>query len=755
MPPSTTSTPISSSVDDEAPPPPELAPLRSQQQEQVPELSSLEHLLRQAGYKETRVFTPEAEKLANRYKRQFSDDQAAELADLYASVSQKHTMEIRHMTQQNVPLRSPSSILRSVVLQDTGAHQARSNSKRNDAMADGESWWGSMLINRAAETVGKSVSAMSPPSNEGSLESIGIGLGLAKGGHGVRKAKSNWELSRRLSTSSLAQEDIPPAPVTRLTQSDNTLITPPRPSSVAFNVSAPPAIDSVFTSPPRMTTGQPVLGDDESFGCPLPMDYEIQGGSDDDMYNLGYTDSSGSNSAASSFGARMSVRRMSASPPLRDAADVFADLGLGSNDVSRALTSTPPADLTDDDADPHEIALAEQEAAAIGQRILASTVEYDEDADESDVRSPLMRPSSPVRPTASGKQKMAVSRRPFATLPYPATPSPTTAIAEAMNDLLTDAVLEKKSSNAGAATKAKLRAAQSAPMLRSKSQPFLRISPAMIAPPALQVTAPVICDSQSDMAEDLPPLPTPTAVSKPTGFSSLALRARKSLKALRSTFWAQEAEAPPPLPTAEEPIISNKTPILTPRLDWTVQGEHFAGWNDNKGHNFGRQRDSIDTMAEIGDPFINAGQVEIDYSKSFFYKPSTPPGPNGSAGHQGSPTPAGRMRRQRSVKTLRAQLSRPVAPPPVPQIPAFYRQGKRRLPTTPPLRKDAKRPSFEVPKLALHSPNAWEEGRPPVEIVLEGDEWEARSIIENWGSGIRRGRGRSPSYYDDDEDFFF
>lgn len=86
----------------------------------------------------------------------------------------------------------------------------------------------------------------------------------------------------------------------------------------------------------------------------------------------------------------------------------------------------------------------------------------------------------------------------------------------------------------------------------------------------------------------------------------------------------------------------------------------------------------------------------------------------------------------------------------------MYRKGKGRLPTTPPLRnKNTQRPAFEVPKLALHSPNAWEEGRPPVEIILEGDEWDARSIVENWGSGIRRGRGKSPSYYDDDEDFFF
>ncbi|EJT46008.1 hypothetical protein A1Q1_05554 [Trichosporon asahii var. asahii CBS 2479] len=750
MPPSTASTPVSSSVDDEVPPPPELAPLMAQRQEQVPELFSLEHLLRQAGYKETRVFTPEAEKLANRYKRQFSDEQAAELADLYASVGQKHNMEIRHMTQQHVPFRSSSSVLRSVVLQDTGANQAFKDGKRTNDREEDESWWGSMLINRAAETVGKSISAMSPPSNEGSLERINIGLGLAKGGNGVRKAKSNWELTRRHSTSGPDQEDIPPIP--RLTQSDNTLTTPPRPSSAAFNASAPPAIDSVFTTPPRLTTGQPVFEDDEGFGCPLPMDYEIHGGSDDDMYNLGYTDSSGTNSAASSLGTQIEPRRMSASPPLRDAADVLAGLGLGPSDVSDALASAPPADLEDEDADPHEIALAEQEAAAIGQRILASTVEYDEDSDESDVLSPPP-PALSIAPT---RRTVAVSKPRTATLPYPATACPTTAIADAMGDLLTDPLPDRTPSVVASETKAKLRAAQSAPMLRSKSQPFLRISPAVVAPPTLQIMAPVICDSQSDMAEDLPPLPTPAPAPQPTGFSSLALRAKKSLKALRSTFWAQQAEVPPPLPTPEDSFISNKTPILTPRLDWAMQGEHFAGWNDNKGHGFGRQRDSIDTMAEIGDPFANAGDVEIDYSKSFFYKPSTPPGPGGSSGHQGSPTPAGRMRRQRSVKTLRAQLLRPVAAPPVPQIPPMYRKGKGRLPTTPPLRnKNTQRPAFEVPKLALHSPNAWEEGRPPVEIILEGDEWDARSIVENWGSGIRRGRGKSPSYYDDDEDFFF
>lgn len=740
----TPSTPVSTSVDDEVPLPPDPAPI-SPQQDKVPELFSLEHLLRQAGYKETRVFTPEAEKLASKCHRACSNDQAAELADLYASIGTARIMEIRHTTEPNIPLRSSSSVLRSVVLQNADTNQALKDS-RSQSVANEESWWGSTLISRAAETVGKSISAMSPPSDEGSLERIRIGLGLAKGGNGVRKMKSNWELSRRLSGAGPDQEDM--ASVQHFNHSQNLVLTPPRPKTAVFDASVPPAIDSVLNTPPKLTSGQPVFEDDEGLGCPLPMDYEIQGGTDDDMYTLGYTDSSGSDSAASSFGAQIESRGMSASPPLRDTAEVLAGLGLGIPSQLGALLAI--SDLEDEDASPQEIALAEQEAAAIGQRILASTVEYDEDSDgDIDV--------SPTPPAASSTPPVrmsAVSKMSTEPLPYPMTPCPTTAITQAMSDLLLSQESPRQSPASPPAAKAKLRAAQSAPMLRCKSRPFLRISPAVIAPPTLQVLAPVICDSQSDMAEDLPPLPT-TVTPEPTGLSSLALRARKSLKALRSSFWAQDAAQAPPLPTSNDPNISNKTPILTPRIDWATQGEHFAGWHGGKGHGFGKQRDSIDTMAEVGDPFVNAGEVEIDYSKSFFYKPSTPPGPCSINGPQGSPTGVGKMRRQRSVKTLRAQLLRPVAVPPVPQVPPMYRNGKHRLPTTPPLRKHGQRPNFEVPKLALHSPNAWEEGRPPVEIVLEGDEWDARSIVENWGSGIRRGRGKRSSCYEDDDDFFF
>jgi hypothetical protein len=39
------------------------------------------------------------------------------------------------------------------------------------------------------------------------------------------------------------------------------------------------------------------------------------------------------------------------------------------------------------------------------------------------------------------------------------------------------------------------------------------------------------------------------------------------------------------------------------------------------------------------------------------------------------------------------------------------------------------------PLLAILSPGAWEEGRPPRELVLEGEEWDAREggVPGDWG----------------------
>jgi hypothetical protein len=46
--------------------------------------------------------------------------------------------------------------------------------------------------------------------------------------------------------------------------------------------------------------------------------------------------------------------------------------------------------------------------------------------------------------------------------------------------------------------------------------------------------------------------------------------------------------------------------------------------------------------------------------------------------------------------------------------------------------------------LAILSPGAWEEGRPPRELVLEGEEWDARDggVPGDWGQKGRKVKRR-------------
>ncbi|RSH84857.1 uncharacterized protein EHS24_006389 [Apiotrichum porosum] len=867
------------SVDDEVPSPPELPPLPAQSSTEPPELASLENLLRQAGYKETRVFTPEAERVRPRLK-QFDDEGTAELADLYRSMGLNPDagQHVRHLTQAAMPMRTSSSVLRSIALQDATVVVNETVQSPPDIAAGQDSWWGSGFLSRAAQTVGKSVSAMSPPATVSPRSDVGLGLAL--GGNGVRKTKSNVELRR----SSPSQEQIP-LPC-ELVQGENTAA-PSRQvvSTCGFDRPVPPSIAALFSPPDESTPAlpqQPAF-DDETFGYSPPEQssvydesedlfaYGLGGDDDDDSYDMDEEeyyydddddnddddgddhdnenddnddDDSRSYDSSSTFAGSPPARSFSGSPPLLDASAVLAELGLN-DELAEAIDVASVG-----------------ESVSVGQRILASTVEYDEDHDIDTPPSPssptmspprevpsfniqestpsppslskfsfpVVTPAPPPVPTFSFQDPTpsppAVPRFNFqeatpspptvpsfnfqeatpsppsvpaisahditpppppvpainfedptpprvltprvVSVPEPVTPTPKRA---AKTDSIADSIAQAKADPLPTLRTVKpqqrtsvLRTAQSTPALRSAARrPHFRVTPALVAAPALETVAPVLCDSVNSEAEDLPlfplaPVPEPSA--GPSNFGTLTLRAKKSLSALRS-YWASAEKAEEP-PVDDEMPRDTATPILTPRIDWAAQGFQFAGWNQEPQEKGSRKStDSIGTMAELGDPFDNH-DVMIDYTKSFFYKPPTPPRPAGAATGEGFGF--GQMKKQRSVKSLRAALEIPVAP--VPPVPSKYRSSARHQRSsadgsrTPPRRS----PPIEAPAIRIHSPGAWEEGRPPRDLVLDGQEWDGHDYVPNWGKGVRRGKGKSrvgskrtrkTIPFDDDDDYFY
>lgn len=750
--------PTSSSIDDEVPPAP------------LPELASLELLLRQAGYKETRVFTPEAERTRPRLKTRLDDDESAELANMYAAMGldPEASIQVRHLTQPSVPFRSSSSVLRNVALQDATAMLNEVRRRRGagnpgpDIPKAADAFWRPDILDRAAaEAMGKHIAAISPPTNRNSTD--GVGLRLAQHGRGVRKAKSNMELVRNVPRSP-EKEDIPPEYYSLHREHQP----PTAPAhTTAFQREVPPSIAAMF-SPPTMSPPQPEQPQfvDDAFGWgQLPDDYESQEADDlyAEMYSSG--DDSDTHSLVSSASVRSSPSlgpaRAVESPPLLDTHQVLADLGMG---------AFPAADSDCESlAEAEDIAQAEAAAAAIGQRILASTVEYDDDdsEDEFDPNSsptPNPQPTGPV-PVFNVTSPSPPSRRPV----LPASPSPAArlgaarrapavraappirtprkivsreaCLAEAMSESI---ISPPKLAKPVVLPASPLRACKSVPVLRrQKSVGPFTITPAALAAPSLQTVAPVLCDSISNDAQDLPPLPIPPMndAAPTSSIGYMALKARKSLSAIRASFWAVPPEGPLPSTSA--------APILAPRLDWGAQGVQFAGWNTDQDEKQHKSRESVESTSSTGtmheiDPFDDS--CPIDYTKSFFYKPTTPPRPFGSM-----PSRSSKLSKQASVKSLRRALQIPVAAPPVPRIPSKYltasnaNLGGARTP-----------PRLRPPEIHIHSPGAFEEGRPPRALSLTGEEWEGRDVVPNWGKGVRkrvrgkRSRPRNP--FSDDWD---
>ncbi|BEJ11295.1 hypothetical protein CspHIS471_0107170 [Cutaneotrichosporon sp. HIS471] len=742
-PPGTVS-PASSSIDDEVP----SAPL--------PEYASLEILLRQAGYKETRVFTPEAERVRPRLKTRLDDDESTELANMYAAMGldPSASVQVRHLTRPNEPLRSSSSVLRNVALQDA---TAMLNEVRKRRLAAGpgqhipqaaDAFWRPDILDRAAaEAMGKHIAAISPP-NRNSTD--GVGLGLAQHGRGVRKAKSNMELIRKHPRSP-EKEDIPPEYYSL--HRERQPPTAPAHTTV-FQREVPPSIAAMF-SPPSFSPPQPEqphFVDDAFDWGQLPDDYESQEA--DDLYAQMYqSGDSDSDSVVSGTSVRSSpslgpVRAVEL-PPLVDTDQLLADLDIGSG----------PTVETDGEsiAESEEIAQAEAEAAAIGQRILASTVEYDDDdsEDEFDPHSsptpnpkpnalvpvfsvtspspPSRKPMMPASPSPAAR--LGVAKRPPAVRAAPPIRTPRKVIsreaslAEAMSESI---ISPPKLANPVMLPASPLRASKSVPVLRKqKSAVPFTITPAVTAAPSLQRVAPVVCDSISNDAQDLPPLPIPPMndAAPTSSIGYMVLKARKSLGAIRASFWAGPSEAP--VPSAS----TSTTPILAPRFDWSTQGAQFAGWNSDQDEKQHKSRESVESTSSTGtmheiDPFDDS--CPIDYSKSFFYKPTTPPRPFGTA-----PSRLGMLNKRASVKSLRRALQIPVAPPPVPRIPSKYLTVSNAT-----LGGAHTPPRVRPPVIQIHSPGAIEEGRPPRALSLTGEEWEGRDVVQNWGKGVRRRRSK-------------
>ncbi|WVQ83553.1 hypothetical protein IAT38_005694 [Cryptococcus sp. DSM 104549] len=692
------------------------------------EYTSLQELLQKAGYKETRVYTPEAEKVRRHIKRTL-DDNEDEVAALYGTYGFDRErgvglgigggnglsglgMEVQHknVTEPILPMKRSTSILRSLALQD--ATERTSTSVEVDGTTPDHSWWA------AWGKYGKGVSSPEAPAQ--------VGLGLAKSGDGVRKVKSAWEIERsrprRAGTDSPQQEERPPLPLPRLVSDPREM------AATGYTPTKAPTsrpIDkSIFASPPP----PPSIPDDAYGYCPLPDDYEAQCAEDEALYAMGVNDydiySLGSGSATESVRSGRSGHSM---------AEVQAGRRSRSPSRDRSRSRTTSEERAERQIREFEDEMEDElldEVNDVGKRLLEGAVEYDEDFEFD---SPPMREWS--LPKVHG---VSVAPR----IPTPATPEAETTVKPKVEEV------KKPLKYGDRATK--LRLAHSTPNLkqaeaaapplpagwlgsirsallgpspatstlpippplphRSTSPPGpFKLSAAAPAQPKLVTASPVVCDSLSAEAEDLPPVPTPTAQAPSGPISSIALRLRPSLAKLRDAVYGPQTVA-----------VDGSELVLSPRLDWKQQGEEFAGWSPARKPTPGKGKGEASEGA--------VEEVEIDYTKSFFYKPSTPPRVNGAApetpkskpssSSASSATPHG-PRKQRSIKSLRAALLLPVAPtavPPVPAIPIHLATPKR-----------------AVPVLAIQSPMA----KAPRELVLEGEEWDAREGAE----GGRRGRG--------------
>ncbi|WVR04040.1 hypothetical protein IAU60_001039 [Kwoniella sp. DSM 27419] len=727
--------------------------------------SSLADLLQQAGYKETRVYTPEAEKIRSRIKKTLDEDNEDEINALYGTYGfDRHGLqdiggnaatgrEIRHhITEPGLPMKSSSSILRSLARQDA----ASSASSTPQTETHDQSWWPAWRKGTKG--------AVSPDdgSNASFEASTEVGPGLAKGGGGVRKVRSAWEVERarprRAGTDSPPQEERPPRP--RVPSSPSDVITS---SAVGYTYTPTKQTttnrypNSMFASPPP-----PVSVDEDAYGySPLPDDYEDQCSDDEAMYALAtddYTDlySLGSGSASDPASAAASYI---------DSRSLFSS---GASDRSRTRSETEERAVREIQEFQDEMALID-EVNQVGQRILQDAVDYDDvDFDspdsvtvtlpvvEDDIQTPMMPPTITPPPPNDERPEGNNGSSPIAEpvkkpLKYGdratrlriAHSTPALRQAAASAPPLPEGWLGAIKSAFGRPPVAIGAGTGIMPAFTSKPKGPIKISPITPALPTLVTASPVICDSISTEAEDLPPVPTPrvpvTGDQATGGVSTFALRLRPSIAKLRNVVLG----AAPPLP-----VEDNSSPMLSPRLDWGEQGEQFAGWSPAKAKpqapsakDVVRDANEGGIDALFGPQPVAVGKddpEDFDYTQSFFYKPTTPPRHGSPSGATAAPVYDNRpgMTKKRSIKSLKAALLLPVAPPAVPPVPAIPPHLLHLA--TPRKMKDPNAP----PILAIQSPGAWV----PRQLVLEGEEWDAREgSVGDWGRGRGKGRGMKGS----------
>lgn len=662
----------------------------------------MQELLQQAGYKDTRVYTPEAEKI-RQIKKTFEEDEAEELNDLYGTLGLKrgvgagNTREhrIQNVTEPTIPFRSSSAVLRDLALQDMKMHDKEAIPS---SPVEPSSWWegGMAAIGRAA----KAVIEVSPPPRRGMLDADPEVID----GMAVRKVKSNMELTSgaRMMSSTTSQEQRAPPRVSP----DSPLEDVVGNITGSASCQAPRTNDSGgFRLPP------PPALDDEAFGySPLPNGYEAQIDDDTGVFDLHSFDRDTDESS--------DTRQDSVEVDEED----FTEVQAVENDLD-LCTSARSSTSYDAEFD-------------LGRRILAGAQEYDDDLDSPPMASIPLPDIDDMIPCDVGP--------------------PETPLKNASASAASVAPTLKYADRA-----TKLRIAKSTPVLRQEPSPIswfdslrqalvgpfashaavniatpvaqshanaLRVIPASRAAPTLLTRSNVLCDSTSAGATDLPPV-----AARPNSSSSIAssipLRLRPSIARLRNAVYAA--------PVTDHEV--DPTLTLSPRLDWDSQGQDYAGWNwSTKKQRPARTLEHIEPSSPPVTSSNPDGVIKgsIDYTKSFFYKPATPPrkpSANGARPSNERIASEPQLRTRRSIKSLKAALMLPVAPPPVPSIPSQYSRLVPGVNDTPPRQSAELR--LEPPALAIQSPGSWEAGLPPRALVLEGEEWDAKDgkVPGDWG----------------------
>lgn len=669
------------------------------------EYSSLAELLTKAGYKETRVFTPEAEKVRSR------------------------------RTDHTIRPRDSTAILRSIAMQDQA--QAESVVKDKQALGESTTWYQGPLA--ALGWPAGSSEATSRKAGDSPVHPTNVGLGLAHGGQGVRRVKSAWDVASH-------------------TEVESPTLRPYQPVSQLVMAEPPAAIAQLFS--PSMETyveqDQHLIDDEYGFdygGQPLPDDYEAAGSEDD----YGYDDS----------------RSRETTADAEELAGVDMDLGMlslgstsgsGSDDGPSCLTPHAMVfhnmvaldDLEDeDDADMPEYCFSQEpDQPPVTPPRLSPT--------PSRSPSPATRPT-PVRTTTPPKLLSSPSKSTtaHAALSKPSGPTRSKAETECLG-LLGNLSQRRPALKSTKSTPA-LRNQRSSGWLNSLSRGFWKtenvpplphrrvvpvtiLSPPQPAPPALNVESSVLCDSNASEGEDLPPISRAEDEPLQKPAAPWTLRIRPSLQALRDAAAAAIG--------ASSVSETAPSPTLSPKLDWGIGGDsdELKGWGMTPVITGEKSRTpqpwSRTTFNSASANEADALFKEPDFTQSFFYKPPTPERPklrrSGTSETTASPPRASTVngagksypvaKRARSIQSLRAALLLPVRPPsPPPPVPALPRT------LSAPLATPSKRGvEVEPPIMVISSPGAWEAGLPPRELVLEGEEWDARESPAV-GLGIRKG----------------